>query len=80
MSFFRGKFDKSCFLNGEQLNDQPCVTSGSGRRCEGGAVCLDSTGVNGGITSFNHIGVAMLTVFQVWVGRSAAPRARQFLK
>jgi len=42
-----------------------CTTSGSGNRCSPDAYCKKGvTSPNNGITSFDNIGVAMLTVFQ----------------
>ncbi|XP_026102737.1 voltage-dependent N-type calcium channel subunit alpha-1B-like isoform X3 [Carassius auratus] len=67
LDFYMGKFHRTCFRNdtGEQAADFPCGTELPARMCEGDTVCrLYWTGPNFGITNFDNILFAVLTVFQ----------------
>ncbi|XP_058631751.1 calcium channel, voltage-dependent, N type, alpha 1B subunit, a isoform X7 [Onychostoma macrolepis] len=67
LDFYMGKFHRTCFRNdtGEQAADFPCGLDPPARTCEGGTVCtVYWTGPNFGITNFDNILFAVLTVFQ----------------
>uniref|UniRef100_A0A672LAE7 Voltage-dependent N-type calcium channel subunit alpha n=1 Tax=Sinocyclocheilus grahami TaxID=75366 RepID=A0A672LAE7_SINGR len=67
LDFYMGKFHRSCFKNdtGEQAADFPCGSELPARVCEGDTVCREYwTGPNFGITNFDNILFAVLTVFQ----------------
>lgn len=70
VQFFGGKFSSRCvsLTTGEYVSQRPCVphnSTGSGRQCDLGEICdLDAPNPNQGVTSFDNIGLAMLTVFQ----------------
>uniref|UniRef100_A0A8C1AIR2 Voltage-dependent N-type calcium channel subunit alpha n=1 Tax=Cyprinus carpio carpio TaxID=630221 RepID=A0A8C1AIR2_CYPCA len=67
LDFYMGKFHRTCFRNdtGEQAADFPCGTEPPARMCEGDTVCREYwTGPNFGITNFDNILFAVLTVFQ----------------
>eukprot|EP00054_Salpingoeca_dolichothecata_P028079 m.210181 g.210181 ORF g.210181 m.210181 type:complete len:1539 (-) comp26120_c1_seq2:53-4669(-) len=68
VEFFSGGLNKQCFYNAtaEPVEDErPCVFSGSGHHCVPDVqYCGPSPGPNNGISTFDHMGVAMLTVFQ----------------
>lgn len=67
VTFFGGKLNTACFYNatGERVGERPCTTVGDGYRCLEGQFCKGGVvGPNNGITSFDNIGLAMLTVLQ----------------
>uniref|UniRef100_A0A671NXK5 Voltage-dependent N-type calcium channel subunit alpha n=1 Tax=Sinocyclocheilus anshuiensis TaxID=1608454 RepID=A0A671NXK5_9TELE len=67
LDFYMGKFHHTCFRNdtGEQAADFPCGMEPPARTCEGDTVCREYwTGPNFGITNFDNILFAVLTVFQ----------------
>ncbi|XP_026067332.1 calcium channel, voltage-dependent, N type, alpha 1B subunit, a isoform X24 [Carassius auratus] len=67
LDFYMGKFHRTCFRNdtGEQAADFPCGLEPPARVCEGDTVCREYwTGPNFGITNFDNILFAVLTVFQ----------------
>uniref|UniRef100_A0A8C2KAU6 Calcium channel, voltage-dependent, N type, alpha 1B subunit, a n=1 Tax=Cyprinus carpio TaxID=7962 RepID=A0A8C2KAU6_CYPCA len=67
LDFYMGKFHRTCFRNdtGEQAADFPCGMEPPARMCEGDTVCREYwTGPNFGITNFDNILFAVLTVFQ----------------
>uniref|UniRef100_A0A8C1REM4 Voltage-dependent L-type calcium channel subunit alpha n=1 Tax=Cyprinus carpio TaxID=7962 RepID=A0A8C1REM4_CYPCA len=70
LELFIGRMHKTCFYVGTDLNvdddPTPCAFAGNGRFCVGNnTVCRGGwEGPNGGITNFDNIFFAMLTVFQ----------------
>ncbi|CAH0731482.1 unnamed protein product, partial [Brenthis ino] len=69
LELFSGVLHDTCFKNGtnDMINDpKPCSRDADiGNQCEKGFVCKDYwEGPNYGITNFDNIGYAMLTVFQ----------------
>ncbi|MGH0184615.1 UNVERIFIED_CONTAM: hypothetical protein FKN15_015316, partial [Acipenser sinensis] len=67
LEFYMGKFHKTCFSNetGEQAVDYPCGTEPPARTCPVGSECREYwIGPNFGITNFDNILFAVLTVFQ----------------
>ncbi|KAL7844089.1 hypothetical protein SRHO_G00226280 [Serrasalmus rhombeus] len=66
MEFYMGKFHSTCFKEtGEQAADYPCGTEPPSRLCPNGTVCREYwKGPNFGITNFDNILFAVLTVFQ----------------
>ncbi|XP_060551026.1 LOW QUALITY PROTEIN: voltage-dependent N-type calcium channel subunit alpha-1B [Pantherophis guttatus] len=66
LEFYMGKFHKACFSNetGERLGDFPCGEDWPARRCEEGTCKKYWEGPNFGITNFDNILFAVLTVFQ----------------
>ncbi|KAM5259706.1 voltage-dependent N-type calcium channel subunit alpha-1B isoform 5-T5 [Hipposideros larvatus] len=68
LEFYMGKFHKACFPNStdaEPVGDFPCGREAPARLCEGGAECREYwPGPNFGITNFDNILFAVLTVFQ----------------
>uniref|UniRef100_A0A8C3NIJ7 Voltage-dependent N-type calcium channel subunit alpha n=1 Tax=Geospiza parvula TaxID=87175 RepID=A0A8C3NIJ7_GEOPR len=68
LEFYMGKFHKTCFgldlLEGE-VGDFPCGEEPPARQCESGTTCREYwQGPNYGITNFDNILFAVLTVFQ----------------
>uniref|UniRef100_A0A4W4DYY9 Voltage-dependent L-type calcium channel subunit alpha n=1 Tax=Electrophorus electricus TaxID=8005 RepID=A0A4W4DYY9_ELEEL len=70
LELFIGRMHKTCYYVGTNLfvedDPTPCAFAGSGRVCVGnGTACRGGwEGPNGGITNFDNIFFAMLTVFQ----------------
>ncbi|KAM5299114.1 voltage-dependent N-type calcium channel subunit alpha-1B [Ctenodactylus gundi] len=68
LEFYMGKFHKACFPNStdtEPVGDFPCGKEAPARLCEGDAECREYwPGPNFGITNFDNILFAILTVFQ----------------
>uniref|UniRef100_A0A5F8HJ64 Voltage-dependent N-type calcium channel subunit alpha n=1 Tax=Monodelphis domestica TaxID=13616 RepID=A0A5F8HJ64_MONDO len=67
LEFYMGKFHKACFPNNtaDPVGDFPCGTDAPARQCENGYVCREYwRGPNFGITNFDNILFAILTVFQ----------------
>ncbi|XP_053618976.1 voltage-dependent calcium channel type D subunit alpha-1-like isoform X2 [Plodia interpunctella] len=69
LELFSGALHVTCFTNTtdkEMMEDpNPCSDDGMGYKCEDGYVCSEYwEGPNFGITNFDNIGYAMLTVFQ----------------
>ncbi|KAL1020984.1 hypothetical protein UPYG_G00007260 [Umbra pygmaea] len=70
LELFLGRMHKTCFYVGTELfvddDPTPCAFAGNGRECVGnGTDCRGPwEGPNGGITNFDNIFFAMLTVFQ----------------
>eukprot|EP00039_Didymoeca_costata_P023887 m.8605 g.8605 ORF g.8605 m.8605 type:complete len:2172 (+) comp3929_c0_seq1:301-6816(+) len=68
VELFGGKMGYKCVYNASNIvvDDRPCVLTGMGHYCNTnfGEICLKRGNPNNGITSFDNIGVAMLTVFQ----------------
>ncbi|XP_066509267.1 voltage-dependent P/Q-type calcium channel subunit alpha-1A-like isoform X14 [Hoplias malabaricus] len=67
LEFYSGKFHKTCFdiATGDIFDEQPCGEELPARVCPAGAVCNESwIGPNYGITQFDNILFAVLTVFQ----------------
>uniref|UniRef100_A0A8C3IH59 Voltage-dependent N-type calcium channel subunit alpha n=1 Tax=Chrysemys picta bellii TaxID=8478 RepID=A0A8C3IH59_CHRPI len=67
LEFYMGKFHKTCFSNetGEEVGDFPCGEDLPARQCENGTTCRKYwPGPNYGITNFDNILFAVLTVFQ----------------
>ncbi|XP_031807713.1 voltage-dependent N-type calcium channel subunit alpha-1B isoform X5 [Sarcophilus harrisii] len=71
LEFYMGKFHKACFPNNtadphsDPVGDFPCGTDASARQCENGYICREYwRGPNFGITNFDNILFAILTVFQ----------------
>uniref|UniRef100_A0A671VZ16 Voltage-dependent L-type calcium channel subunit alpha n=1 Tax=Sparus aurata TaxID=8175 RepID=A0A671VZ16_SPAAU len=68
LELFIGRMHKSCYSISLMMEDDPspCAFAGSGRFCVGnGTECRGKwEGPNGGITNFDNIFFAMLTVFQ----------------
>ncbi|KAB1280133.1 Voltage-dependent N-type calcium channel subunit alpha-1B [Camelus dromedarius] len=68
LEFYMGKFHKACFPNStdaEPVGDFPCGKEAPARLCEGDTECREYwPGPNFGITNFDNILFAVLTVFQ----------------
>uniref|UniRef100_A0A803TGT8 Voltage-dependent N-type calcium channel subunit alpha n=1 Tax=Anolis carolinensis TaxID=28377 RepID=A0A803TGT8_ANOCA len=66
LEFYMGKFHKACFSNetGERLGDFPCGEEKPARMCDEGICRKYWEGPNFGITNFDNILFAVLTVFQ----------------
>uniref|UniRef100_A0A673ZU77 Voltage-dependent N-type calcium channel subunit alpha n=1 Tax=Salmo trutta TaxID=8032 RepID=A0A673ZU77_SALTR len=67
LDFYMGKFHRTCFRTdtGEQAAEFPCGMEAPARTCENGTVCQEYwIGPNYGITNFDNILFAILTVFQ----------------
>ncbi|XP_076021242.1 calcium channel, voltage-dependent, N type, alpha 1B subunit, a [Genypterus blacodes] len=67
LDFYMGKFHRTCFRidTGEQAADFPCGLEPPARTCANGTACKEYwTGPNFGITNFDNILFAVLTVFQ----------------
>uniref|UniRef100_M3ZYX6 Voltage-dependent N-type calcium channel subunit alpha n=1 Tax=Xiphophorus maculatus TaxID=8083 RepID=M3ZYX6_XIPMA len=66
VEFYMGKFHQSCFKPGDpRVVDWPCGSESPARTCPNGTVCQEYwTGPNFGITNFDNILFAVLTVFQ----------------
>uniref|UniRef100_A0A8D0L3M7 Voltage-dependent N-type calcium channel subunit alpha n=1 Tax=Sphenodon punctatus TaxID=8508 RepID=A0A8D0L3M7_SPHPU len=67
LEFYMGKFHKTCFSNetGDQVGDFPCGEDLPARQCRSGSKCEEYwAGPNFGITNFDNILFAVLTVFQ----------------
>uniref|UniRef100_A0A3B5LQ11 Voltage-dependent N-type calcium channel subunit alpha n=1 Tax=Xiphophorus couchianus TaxID=32473 RepID=A0A3B5LQ11_9TELE len=67
LDFYIGKFHRTCFKNGtqEQVADFPCGLEPPARTCGKGNICKEYwLGPNFGITNFDNILFAILTVFQ----------------
>ncbi|XP_023197481.1 voltage-dependent N-type calcium channel subunit alpha-1B-like isoform X20 [Xiphophorus maculatus] len=67
LDFYIGKFHRTCFKNGtqEQVADFPCGPEPPARTCGKGNICKEYwLGPNFGITNFDNILFAILTVFQ----------------
>ncbi|KAG8011664.1 Voltage-dependent N-type calcium channel subunit alpha-1B [Nibea albiflora] len=67
LDFYMGKFHRTCFRNdtGEQAADFPCGLEAPARTCHNGTTCKEYwIGPSFGITNFDNILFAVLTVFQ----------------
>uniref|UniRef100_A0A672JP05 Voltage-dependent N-type calcium channel subunit alpha n=1 Tax=Salarias fasciatus TaxID=181472 RepID=A0A672JP05_SALFA len=67
VEFYMGKFHTTCFKidTGERATDWPCGVEPPARLCPNGTLCREYwTGPNFGITNFDNILFAVLTVFQ----------------
>ncbi|XP_051959881.1 voltage-dependent N-type calcium channel subunit alpha-1B [Xyrauchen texanus] len=67
VEFYMGKFHFTCFKlgTGEKVGDYPCGSESPSRLCANGTECKDDwKGPNFGITNFDNILFAILTVFQ----------------
>ncbi|XP_069370208.1 voltage-dependent N-type calcium channel subunit alpha-1B isoform X3 [Paralichthys olivaceus] len=67
VEFYMGKFHTTCFRTdtGEKAADWPCGLEPPARTCPNGTQCREYwTGPNFGITNFDNILFAVLTVFQ----------------
>ncbi|KAL7391742.1 hypothetical protein ABVT39_013973 [Epinephelus coioides] len=67
LDFYMGKFHRTCFRidTDEQAADFPCGLEAPARTCANGTACREYwTGPNFGITNFDNILFAVLTVFQ----------------
>uniref|UniRef100_A0A3Q3NP68 Voltage-dependent L-type calcium channel subunit alpha n=1 Tax=Mastacembelus armatus TaxID=205130 RepID=A0A3Q3NP68_9TELE len=66
LELFIGRMHKTCYSISTEDDPSPCAFAGNGRFCEGnGTECRGKwEGPNGGITNFDNIFFAMLTVFQ----------------
>ncbi|XP_006497698.1 voltage-dependent N-type calcium channel subunit alpha-1B isoform X13 [Mus musculus] len=68
LEFYMGKFHKACFPNStdtEPVGDFPCGKDPPARQCDGDTECREYwPGPNFGITNFDNILFAILTVFQ----------------
>uniref|UniRef100_A0A673YIL5 Voltage-dependent L-type calcium channel subunit alpha n=1 Tax=Salmo trutta TaxID=8032 RepID=A0A673YIL5_SALTR len=66
LELFLGRMHKTCFYLNVDDDPTPCAFAGNGRECVGnGTECRGPwEGPNGGITNFDNIFFAMLTVFQ----------------
>uniref|UniRef100_A0A672IF76 Voltage-dependent L-type calcium channel subunit alpha n=1 Tax=Salarias fasciatus TaxID=181472 RepID=A0A672IF76_SALFA len=68
LELFKCKMHKTCYYTGTTEGElpAPCAQAGNGRRCIiNGSECRDGwEGPNNGITHFDNIGFAMLTVYQ----------------
>ncbi|CAK6977876.1 calcium channel%2C voltage-dependent, N type, alpha 1B subunit, a [Scomber scombrus] len=67
LDFYMGKFHRTCFSTetGEQVEEFPCGMEAPARTCGNGTICKEYwTGPNYGITNFDNILFAVLTVFQ----------------
>ena len=72
VQFWQGQYRNRCFFNATAtaneslVLDDPyaCAISGGGRQCEGNQTCQAWENPNSGITSFDNVLVAWLTIFQ----------------
>ncbi|XP_067376954.1 calcium channel, voltage-dependent, N type, alpha 1B subunit, a [Channa argus] len=67
LDFYMGKFHRTCFEidTGEQATEFPCGLEAPARTCANGTTCREYwIGPNFGITNFDNILFAVLTVFQ----------------
>uniref|UniRef100_A0A3Q3MS33 Voltage-dependent N-type calcium channel subunit alpha n=1 Tax=Mastacembelus armatus TaxID=205130 RepID=A0A3Q3MS33_9TELE len=67
LDFYMGKFHRTCFKidTGEQQEEFPCGLEAPARTCPNGTTCKEYwIGPNFGITNFDNILFAILTVFQ----------------
>ncbi|XP_034451583.1 calcium channel, voltage-dependent, N type, alpha 1B subunit, a isoform X6 [Hippoglossus hippoglossus] len=67
LDFYMGKFHRTCFRidTGEQTDEFPCGLEAPARTCGNGTSCMEYwIGPNYGITNFDNILFAILTVFQ----------------
>ncbi|XP_062418306.1 LOW QUALITY PROTEIN: calcium channel, voltage-dependent, N type, alpha 1B subunit, a [Pungitius pungitius] len=67
LDFYMGKFHRTCFRidTDKQVADFPCGLEAPARTCANGTACREYwTGPNFGITNFDNILFAVLTVFQ----------------
>nr|XP_055055266.1 probable voltage-dependent N-type calcium channel subunit alpha-1B isoform X3 [Misgurnus anguillicaudatus] len=67
LDFYMGKFHRACFRNdtGEQTSEFPCGPELPAQTCGGDSICREYwIGPNFGITNFDNILFAVLTVFQ----------------
>ncbi|XP_053725700.1 calcium channel, voltage-dependent, N type, alpha 1B subunit, a isoform X11 [Synchiropus splendidus] len=67
LDFYMGKFHRTCFRTdtGERTADFPCGMEAPARTCANGTTCSEYwIGPNFGITNFDNILFAVLTVFQ----------------
>uniref|UniRef100_A0A8C4HLT9 Voltage-dependent N-type calcium channel subunit alpha n=1 Tax=Dicentrarchus labrax TaxID=13489 RepID=A0A8C4HLT9_DICLA len=67
LDFYMGKFHRTCFRidTGEQAADFPCGLEAPARTCSNGTACKEYwIGPSFGITNFDNILFAILTVFQ----------------
>uniref|UniRef100_A0A7N6BGV2 Voltage-dependent N-type calcium channel subunit alpha n=1 Tax=Anabas testudineus TaxID=64144 RepID=A0A7N6BGV2_ANATE len=67
LDFYMGKFHRTCFKidTGEQAAEFPCGLEAPARTCANGTTCREYwIGPNFGITNFDNILFAVLTVFQ----------------
>ncbi|XP_037632759.1 calcium channel, voltage-dependent, N type, alpha 1B subunit, a isoform X5 [Sebastes umbrosus] len=67
LDFYMGKFHSTCFRTDtdERVADFPCGLEAPARTCSNGTTCKEYwTGPNFGITNFDNILFAVLTVFQ----------------
>uniref|UniRef100_A0A8C5I6S4 Voltage-dependent N-type calcium channel subunit alpha-1B-like n=1 Tax=Gouania willdenowi TaxID=441366 RepID=A0A8C5I6S4_GOUWI len=67
LDFYMGKFHRTCFRTdtGEQAAEFPCGLEAPARTCSNGTFCTEYwIGPNFGITNFDNILFAILTVFQ----------------
>nr|XP_021331853.1 voltage-dependent N-type calcium channel subunit alpha-1B isoform X8 [Danio rerio] len=67
LDFYMGKFHRTCFRTdtGEQVDEFPCGLESPAWTCENGTECREYwIGPNFGITNFDNILFAVLTVFQ----------------
>ncbi|KAG7485905.1 voltage-dependent P Q-type calcium channel subunit alpha-1A [Solea senegalensis] len=67
LEFYMGKFHTTCYdeMTGETVDDLPCGTELPSRLCPNGTLCRGGwLGPNYGITQFDNILFAVLTVFQ----------------
>ncbi|XP_069022297.1 LOW QUALITY PROTEIN: calcium channel, voltage-dependent, N type, alpha 1B subunit, a [Embiotoca jacksoni] len=67
LDFYMGKFHRTCFRTdtGEQVAEFPCGLEAPARTCGNGTACTEFwIGPNFGITNFDNILFAVLTVFQ----------------
>nr|XP_043882709.1 calcium channel, voltage-dependent, N type, alpha 1B subunit, a isoform X4 [Solea senegalensis] len=66
LEFYMGKFHYACFRNdtGELTSNSPCGEKAPARTCEDDTTCKYWIGPNCGITNFDNILFAILTVFQ----------------
>ncbi|XP_023816312.1 voltage-dependent N-type calcium channel subunit alpha-1B isoform X8 [Oryzias latipes] len=67
VEFYMGEFHKTCFKSDtdERVADWPCGQEAPARTCPNGTQCKEYwTGPNFGITNFDNILFAVLTVFQ----------------
>uniref|UniRef100_A0A4W6E2B6 Voltage-dependent L-type calcium channel subunit alpha n=1 Tax=Lates calcarifer TaxID=8187 RepID=A0A4W6E2B6_LATCA len=66
LELFIGRMHKTCYSISTEDDPSPCAFAGSGRFCVGnGTECRGKwEGPNGGITNFDNVFFAMLTVFQ----------------
>ncbi|XP_076740743.1 calcium channel, voltage-dependent, P/Q type, alpha 1A subunit, b isoform X7 [Maylandia zebra] len=67
LEFYMGQFHKTCYddVTNETADDRPCGTASPSRLCSNGTHCGEGwIGPNYGITQFDNILFAVLTVFQ----------------